>query len=88
MGDVFNKRIPQLPIFENRGISYSPQKEGLCWIEPCFGLLATRATPGVRERLKRRSGGDVLLGISLLRVVGVFAGAFELGHIMRVLRVR
>ena len=49
-----------------------------------FLPFAPGATPGVREFLERCSGGDVLLGVSLFRVVGVLAGAFELGHIVRV----
>ncbi len=53
-----------------------------------FLTLAARAAPGVWELLEKRSRRDVLLGVALLRVVGVFAGAFELGHIVRVLRVR
>ena len=53
-----------------------------------FLPFTTGATPGVRKFLERRSGGYILLGVSLLRIVGVFAGAFELGHIVRVLRVR
>ena len=53
-----------------------------------FLPFAPGATPGVRELLESRSCGNVLLGVSLFRVVGVFAGAFELGHIVSVLRVR
>ena len=53
-----------------------------------FLPFAAGATPGVQELLERRSCGDVLLGVSLFRVVSVFAGAFELGHIVRVLMVR
>ena len=53
-----------------------------------FLPFAPGATPGVGKFLERRSRRDVLLGVSLLRVVGVFAGAFELGHIVSVLRVK
>ena len=53
-----------------------------------FLPFTTGATPGVRKFLERCSCGDVLLGVSLFRVVGVLAGAFELGHIVRVLVVR
>ena len=79
---------PLVSIIRKPGDSSSPQYEGLCRIEPCFGLLATRATPGAGKFLERRSCGDVLFGVSLFRVIGVFAGAFELGHIVRVLMVR
>ena len=53
-----------------------------------FLPLTPGATPGIRKFLERRSCGDVLFGVSLFRVIGVFAGAFELGHIVSVLRVR
>jgi hypothetical protein len=53
-----------------------------------FLPLATGATPGVRKLLERRSRRDVLFGISFFRIVSVFAGAFELGHIVCVLMVR
>jgi hypothetical protein len=53
-----------------------------------FLPLATGATPGVGKFLERRSRRDVLFGISFFRIVSVFAGAFELGHIVRVLVVR
>ena len=50
--------------------------------------FAAGTAPGIGKFLERRSRRDVLFGISLFRVVGVFAGAFELGHIVRVLMVR
>ena len=55
-----------------------------------FFLLsfATGTAPGVGQFLERRSRRDVLLGVSLLRVIGVFAWAFELGHIVCILVVR
>ena len=53
-----------------------------------FLPFATGAAPGVGKFLEGRSRRDVLLGVSLFRVIGVFAGAFELGHIVSVLRVR
>jgi hypothetical protein len=55
-----------------------------------FFLLtfAAGTAPSVGQFLERRSGGDVLLGVSLLWVIGIFAGAFELAHIVCVLVAR
>ena len=50
------------------------------WYEFLFLTLAAGAAPRVGQFLKGSAGRDVLLGIALFRVVGVFAGAFELCH--------
>ena len=50
------------------------------WYEFLFLTLAAGAAPCVGQFLKGSAGRDVLLGVALFRVVGVFAGAFELCH--------
>ena len=52
----------------------------LCLVEFLFFALAAGAAPCVGQFLKRSAGRDVLLGVALFGVVGVFAGAFELCH--------
>ena len=52
------------------------------WDEFLFLTLAAGAAPCVGQFLKRSAGRDVLLGVALFGVVGVFAGAFELCHIV------
>ena len=45
-----------------------------------FLTLAAGAAPCIGQFLKGSARRDVLLGVALFRVVGVFAGAFELCH--------
>ena len=45
-----------------------------------FLALAAGTAPCVGKFLKGSAGRDVLLGVTLFRVVGIFAGAFELCH--------
>ena len=45
-----------------------------------FLTLAAGAAPCVGQFLKGSAGRDVLFGVALFGVVGVFAGAFELCH--------
>ena len=52
------------------------------WYEFLFLTLAAGTAPCVRQFLKGSAGRDVLLGVALFRVVRVFAGAFELCHIV------
>ena len=52
------------------------------WYKFLFLTLAAGAAPCVGQFLKGSAGRDVLLGVALFRVVGVFAGAFELCHIV------
>ena len=52
----------------------------LRFIEFLLRLFATRTTPVIGQVFKGNAGRDVLLGVALFRVVGVFAGAFELCH--------
>ena len=52
------------------------------WDEFLFLTLAAGAAPCVGQFLKRCAGRDILLRVALFRVVGVFAGAFELCHIV------
>ena len=51
------------------------------WREFFFLTLAAGAAPCVGQFLKRRAGRNILLGVALFGVAGVFAGAFELCHI-------
>ena len=50
------------------------------WYKFFFLTLAAGAAPCVGQFLKGSARRDVLLGIALFGVVGVFAGAFELSH--------
>ena len=52
------------------------------WHEFLFFTLAAGAAPCVGQFLKGSAGRDVLLRVALFGVVGVFAGAFELCHII------
>ncbi len=51
-------------------------------IEFLLRLLATGAAPCVGQFIERCAGRDVLFGVALFRVIGVFAGAFKLCHIV------
>ena len=50
------------------------------WYKFLFFTLAAGTAPCVGQFLKGSAGRDVLLGVALFGVVGVFAGAFELSH--------
>ena len=52
------------------------------WYKFLFLTLAAGAAPCVGQFLKGGAGRDVLLRVAFFRVIRVFAGAFELCHIL------
>ena len=50
------------------------------WYEFLFLTLAAGTAPCIGQLLKWSAGRDILLGVALFGVVGIFAGAFELCH--------
>lgn len=58
------------------------------WYEFLFFALAAGAAPCVGQFLKGSAGRNVLLGVALFRVVGVFTRAFELCHNVLCFKIR